>query len=80
MTKSFNALNPCYEFGGPLGVVFVSLAAPITTYALFFTCSEMSEGCPPSLGNLLGNFIFAVTDLGRWKSLWDIKAFFAYYG
>ncbi|KIJ54961.1 hypothetical protein M422DRAFT_221390 [Sphaerobolus stellatus SS14] len=83
MTKSSNALNPRtqhYEFAGPLGALFVSVSVPITTYALFFTCSESSGGCPPPLWSLPVNFASAVTSLDWWKSLWDTQAFLMYLG
>ena len=58
----------------------MSLSVPITTYALFFTCSETSGGCPPPLWSLPVNFSNAVTSLDWWKSLWDTKAFLGYLG
>lgn len=81
MTKSPNELNPRtkhYEFGGPLGALFVTLSVPIITYVLYFTCSETSGGCPPLLQSLPTSFTEAVTNRNWWKSLWDMQAFLAY--
>ncbi|GJJ15769.1 hypothetical protein Clacol_010047 [Clathrus columnatus] len=74
-------LNPRtqhYEFGGPFGAAFVTLSVPITTYALYFGCSETSGGCPPPLSDIPIYFINAITSLDWWKSLWDTEAFLAY--
>lgn len=81
MTKSTSELNPRtthYEFAGPPGALFVTLTVPITTYALYYTCSETSGGCPPPLSSLPTSFVQAVTNLDWWKSLWDTQAFLAY--
>ncbi|KAF8488342.1 ERG4/ERG24 ergosterol biosynthesis protein [Gautieria morchelliformis] len=81
MTKSTSELSPRtthYEFGGPLGALFVTLSVPITTYALYYTCSETSGGCPPPLWSLPTSFSEAVTSLDWWKSLWDTQAFLVY--
>jgi Ergosterol biosynthesis ERG4/ERG24 family len=81
MTKSTSELSPRtthYEFGGPLGALFVTLSVPITTYALYYTCSETSGGCPPPLWSLPTSFSQAVTSLDWWKSLWDTQAFLIY--
>ncbi|RMY05213.1 hypothetical protein D0868_06530 [Hortaea werneckii] len=38
-----------YEFGGPIGALFISLGLPIACYAFAFLCNDVS-GCPaPSL-------------------------------
>ncbi|KAF8206332.1 ergosterol biosynthesis ERG4/ERG24 family-domain-containing protein [Mycena galopus ATCC 62051] len=45
-------LNPrttTYEFLGPPGTLLISIGVPVTTYALYFGCSEQSGGCPPTL-------------------------------
>lgn len=71
-----------YEFFGPPGALFVTLAAPITMYALFFACSEQSGGCPPRLDAFVPNIIDSVGDLNWWKGLWDTQAtaiYFAWY-
>ena len=81
MTKSTSELNPRtthYEFAGPLGALFVTISVPFTTYALYYTCSETSGGCPPPLSSLPTTFIQAVTSLDWWKSLWDTQAFLVY--
>jgi len=81
MTKSTNELNPRtthYEFAGPPGALFVTLSVPITTYALYYTCSETSGGCPPPLSSLPTTFTQAVTSVDWWKSLWDTQAFLVY--
>ncbi|KAI7103370.1 hypothetical protein KC352_g37496, partial [Hortaea werneckii] len=38
-----------YEFGGPIGALFISFGLPIACYAFAFLCNDVS-GCPaPSL-------------------------------
>lgn len=74
-------LNPRtteYEFLGPPGAFLVTLGVPITTYALYFACSESSGGCPPALASIP----IRVSDPNWWKSLWDTEAtliYFAWY-
>lgn len=77
LAKGTGDLNPrttSYEFFGPPGALFVTISVPITTYALFFACSEASGGCPPPLDILSTRFTSAVTDAKFWKSLWDPQA------
>jgi Delta14-sterol reductase len=79
--KKATALNPrttAYEFFGPAGALFVTLAVPITTYALYFGCSERT-GCLPTI---VPNIIDSVGDPTWWKGLWDTQAtimYFAWY-
>jgi Delta14-sterol reductase len=82
---SSTTLNPrstTYEFFGPPGALFVTLAVPITIYGLYFGCSEQTGGCPPSPPNIVPSIIDAVGNLKWWKSLWDTQAtimYFAWY-
>ncbi|KAF8598461.1 ERG4/ERG24 ergosterol biosynthesis protein [Ceratobasidium sp. AG-I] len=69
-----------FEFFGPPGATFVSLAVPLTIYGLYFTCSEASGGCPPPLWSIPFNFVRAVEDKDWWLSLFDAKASIAYAG
>ncbi|KAJ7593301.1 ERG4/ERG24 ergosterol biosynthesis protein [Mycena floridula] len=76
-------LNPkstSYEFLGPPGALFITLAVPITTYALYFGCSEQTGGCPPStdLNHLKSSITQALSDQNWWKSLWDTQAALVY--
>ncbi|KAF7965704.1 hypothetical protein HWV62_9811 [Athelia sp. TMB] len=70
-------LNPrttSYEFLGPPGAFFITLAVPITMYALFFGCSEQTGGCPPQLAGTVPNIIDSIGDINWWKGLWDTQA------
>ncbi|KAI0731964.1 ERG4/ERG24 ergosterol biosynthesis protein [Fomitopsis betulina] len=74
-------LNPRttkYEFFGPPGALFVTLSVPITTYALYFGCSEASGGCPPQLST--ETILAALNDPKWWKGLWGTEAAFLYLG
>lgn len=79
---SLTTLNPrttSYEFLGPPGALFITLAVPITSYALFFGCSEQTGGCPPPLTNIVPNIIDSIGDINWWKGLWDTQAAIYYY-
>ncbi|ETW82092.1 hypothetical protein HETIRDRAFT_318728 [Heterobasidion irregulare TC 32-1] len=75
-------LNPrtkSYEFLGPPGALAVTIGVPIMTYALYFSCSEVSGGCPPTpLSTLIPTIQQAVSDTEWWKSLLDTKALAIY--
>ncbi|KAJ7170767.1 ERG4/ERG24 ergosterol biosynthesis protein [Mycena crocata] len=76
---SSSELNPrttSYEFLGPPGAFLITLGVPITTYALYFGCSE--TGCPPSL--VPGRISLALSDPAWWKGLWDTQAALMYLG
>ncbi|KAI7159288.1 Delta(14)-sterol, partial [Hortaea werneckii] len=48
-TSTQSAKPHGYEFGGPIGALFISFGLPIACYALAFLCNDVS-GCPaPSL-------------------------------
>jgi hypothetical protein len=73
-------LNPrttSYEFLGPPGALFVTLAVPFFTYALYFGCSE-GRGCPPNLQTIPDQFITSLSDPEWWKGLWDTQATLMY--
>lgn len=81
--KQSQDLNPrtkSYEFLGPPGALFITLAVPITTYALYFGCSEQSGGCPPNLklDHLIDRVSIALKDPEWWKALWDTQATLIY--
>lgn len=74
-----------YEFGGPLGAVFVIVAVTFFSYALAFNCSE--RGCPPfppfssNGASDVVEWLKEIKVLGEvdfWKSLWDLDAFVVY--
>jgi hypothetical protein len=79
-SKQLTSLNPrttSYEFLGPPGAFFITLAVPTVTYALYFACSEQSGGClPTSLA--VFPVVRALTSLAWWTSLWDTKASLIY--
>ena len=75
---SLNPRTKHYEFLGPLGTLFITLAVPATTYALYFACSETSGGCPPRLDSLWTSFVQSVNDKSWWLSLFDKEAGYAY--
>lgn len=80
-SKTTDTLNPRtkgYEFLGPPGALFVTLSVPITTYALFFGCSEQTGGCPPPVDTQL--IVHYLTSAEFWKSLWDTEATLTYLG
>lgn len=68
-----------YEFFGPVGAAFISTAVPITIYGLYFNCSEISDGCSPSLSSFPSSFINAMSSVGWIKNLFDLKATLAYF-
>jgi hypothetical protein len=35
-----------FEFGGPVGVIFMMLGLPVGVWGLFLACNESSDGCP----------------------------------
>ncbi|KAF8896452.1 ERG4/ERG24 ergosterol biosynthesis protein [Infundibulicybe gibba] len=81
--KKSAELNPRtteYEFLGPVGAFFITLAVPITTYALYFGCSEQSGGCPPQLSTIPDQITLALSSPAWWRSLWDTEATVIYFG
>ena len=83
-TLSYEELNPkspATDFFGPLGCLFVTLAAPTTAYFLFYGCNE-STGCHPQTADawkdvgrgMLGGW---ETSSGKW---WDWTAAGVYLG
>ncbi|PVF94654.1 putative ERG24-C-14 sterol reductase [Serendipita vermifera] len=84
--KSDNAeLNPRtthYSFGGPLGTLFVTIAAPFFTFVFSYACSEKAGGCPRDWFALLPEFVETVQDVNWWKAQWDpegVAIYFAWY-
>jgi Delta14-sterol reductase len=78
-TAELNPKTHGYEFFGPPGALFVTISVPLTTYALYYSCSETSGGCPPPLSVLPSRFLNAVEDPKFWTSLWDTKAAIIYF-
>ncbi|GBE84873.1 ERG4/ERG24 ergosterol biosynthesis protein [Sparassis latifolia] len=81
MSASSDTLNPrtkSYEFFGPPGALLVTLSVPITTYALYFGCSEATGGCPPPISTSV--IIDNLSSLSWWASLWDTEATLLYLG
>ncbi|KIP08980.1 hypothetical protein PHLGIDRAFT_68417 [Phlebiopsis gigantea 11061_1 CR5-6] len=73
-----NPRTTSYEFLGPVGTLFITLAVPATTYALSFGCSEHSGGCPPLLATIWPSVKTSMQDPEWWKSLWDRDAALLY--
>lgn len=70
-------LNPrttSYEFLGPPGAFFITIAVPATTYALYFGCSEATGGCPPPVAGIWPSVSASLSNPEWWKSLWDTQA------
>ncbi|KAJ6619559.1 ERG4/ERG24 ergosterol biosynthesis protein [Mycena sp. CBHHK59/15] len=81
MPKSSSELNPrttSYEFLGPPGALLITLGVPITTYALYFGCSEQAGGCPPSPALIPARVSAALSDPAWWNGLWDTQAALLY--
>lgn len=75
MPSKKTELNPkttSYEFLGPPGALFVTIGVPLTTYALYFGCSEATGGCPPPLS--LATIQDTLKTPSFWTSLWDTQA------
>lgn len=81
---TYEQLNPrskATEFLGPAGTLFITLAAPLWAYFIFFACNE-TTGCHPTSTaawkESFGGFA------GEWRSiagqLWDWKAVGVYVG
>jgi hypothetical protein len=77
-TSELNPKTTSYEFLGPPGALFVTLVVPITTYALYFGCSEKTGGCPPALNTIPDRVKVSLSDLNWWKGLWDTEAALLY--
>ncbi|ESK94667.1 c-14 sterol reductase [Moniliophthora roreri MCA 2997] len=77
-------LNPrttSYEFLGPPGALFITLAVPLTIYGLYFGCSEETGGCPPpNFSTYPDRITLALSNPTFWKGLWDSKATAIYFG
>ena len=76
-------LNPrttSYEFCGPIGTGFITVAVPLVTYLLYFGCSQQS-GCPPPWVSVKNPEILDTLQTPEfWKSLWDTEAALMYLG
>ncbi|KAF9654072.1 ERG4/ERG24 ergosterol biosynthesis protein [Thelephora ganbajun] len=74
-------LNPrttAYEFAGPVGAALIIVTIPLTTYLLYFGCSQRN-GCPPSLASIKNPEILdTLQRLEFWKGLWDTEAALMY--
>lgn len=73
-----------YEFGGPIGALFVTLSVPFFTYWLSLACTP-SSGCPPWPLNAFASFHrdgFAAIIGGKdwWNGLWSGEAALVYLG
>ncbi|KAF9793038.1 ERG4/ERG24 ergosterol biosynthesis protein [Thelephora terrestris] len=76
-------LNPrttSYEFCGPIGATLITIGVPLTTYLLYFGCSQQN-GCPPPLTSIKNPEILDTLQTPEfWKSLWDTEATLMYLG
>lgn len=73
----FNPRTTSCEFFGSLSALFICMGVPITTYALYFGCSEQYSGCPPTQDSL--RISLALSNPAWWKGLWDTQATFMYF-
>lgn len=78
MNSSLNPRTNHYEFFGPPGALFVTLSVPLTTYALFFLCSDSSGGCPPSMWAVAPRFVEAAKNSRTWIELFELGPFITY--
>ncbi|KAE9386184.1 ERG4/ERG24 ergosterol biosynthesis protein [Gymnopus androsaceus JB14] len=85
---SLNPRTTAYEFLGPAGAFLISAGVPLTTYALYYGCSEQTGGCPPP-GLTLSFFTEKLVTLpfhllepswwlNLWSELWDTEASLMY--
>ena len=76
-------LNPrttSYEFAGPIGAALITIGVPLTTYLLYFGCSQQN-GCPPPWTSIKNPEILdTLQTLEFWRSLWDTEAALMYLG
>lgn len=79
-SKELNPKSTSYEFLGPPGAAFIIFAVPITTYSLYYGCSEATGGCPPPLNSIQERVTTSLSNPDFWKSLWDTQAFLLYLG
>jgi Ergosterol biosynthesis ERG4/ERG24 family len=83
MATSLNPRTTTYEFFGPAGTLAITILVPLTTYVLYFGCSEQAGGCPPDLTTLLPpDLLTRLLSLAWWLRLWDAQAtaiYFAWY-
>ncbi|KAG8702026.1 erg24, C-14 sterol reductase [Ceratobasidium sp. 394] len=76
MSTIRNPKTTYFEFFGPPGVGFISVAAPLTIYGLNHACSQASGESIVSLRALIAS----MSELNGRTSLFDAKAFIAYFG
>lgn len=67
-----------YEFGGPIGALFVSTSVPFFAYYLFFACSE-HLGCDLRLPLDRPNALYSVFTRGVADSFLDTRAWLIYF-
>ncbi|GAA5858787.1 hypothetical protein JCM1840_006556 [Sporobolomyces johnsonii] len=69
-----------YEFGGPIGALFVSLSVPFFTYWIAFACTDTQ--CPPwPLDKFLAFHSAGINSMRNdawWESLWSWEAVAVY--
>jgi hypothetical protein len=75
MASKLNPRTEHYEFMGPPGALFVTVSAPLMTYALFVLCSDSSGGHPPSLPQ---RFVAVLSDPNWWKEVFEFRPLFVY--
>ncbi|KAL0954524.1 hypothetical protein HGRIS_003491 [Hohenbuehelia grisea] len=81
VSKELNPRTTSYEFLGPPGTLLISIGVPFLTYALYFSCSETTGGCPPpNFATWQDAVTRAVSDVNWWKGLWDTQASLIYLG
>lgn len=66
-----------YEFFGPVGTLFISIAVAYFSYFFGLGCSE--AGCTPRpLNEFFGEGLLKYSTLAGWASLWDTEAAVVY--
>lgn len=76
--ETLNPRTTKYEFLGPPGAFMITVGVPIMAYALYFGCSETSNGCPPPLNSIPDRFMASIAEKASWANLWDSEAFLIY--
>lgn len=56
----------------------ITIGVPVMAYALYFGCSETSNGCPPPLNSIPDHFMASIAERAWWANLWDSEAFLIY--
>lgn len=80
ISHELNPKTTNLEFFGPVGTLFITFAAPLTTYLLYFGCSEQAGGCVPVFQTLMAPTQFLRSLPLSWNALFDKDAVLIYLG